>query len=206
MPTTATRSPKGHLAAARPALSDLGKSPSVLLLVDVINPLDFEGAEALQLPAVAAARAVVRLRARATRQGTQCIYANDNYGAWRSDFQAVWRRCSRMRGAPGTIARALKPRARDLTILKPRHSAFYATPLDLLLKQLECRRLIITGLSADNCVLFSAMDAYLRGYAVWVPSDCVAAESAEAKEQALAQMARVLKADTRAALAGKTGA
>ena len=75
-----------------------------------------------------------------------------------------------------------------------------------MLKQLECRRLIITGLSADNCVLFSAMDAYLRGYAVWVPSDCVAAESAEAKEQALAQMARVLKADTRAALAGKTGA
>ena len=192
-------------AGTRPAHADLGKSPSVLLLVDVVNPLDFEGANALHVPAVAAARALVRFRARATRQGIQCIYANDNYGAWRSDFQAVWRRCSRLRGAPGVIARALKPRSRDLTILKPRHSAFYATPLDLLLKQLECRRVIVTGLSADNCVFFTAMDAYLRGYAVLVPSDCVAAQSSESKEQALAQMARVLKADTRAALAGKTG-
>ncbi|MBW8894534.1 MAG: cysteine hydrolase, partial [Burkholderiales bacterium] len=88
--------------------------------------------------------------------------------------------------------------------LKPRHSAFYATPLDLLLEQLRCKRLIVTGIAADNCVLFSAMDAYLRGYSVWIPVDCVAAESADARGRALEQMARVLKADIRPSEAVRT--
>lgn len=89
----------------------------------------------------------------------------------------------------------LRPRKRDFTILKPRHSAFYATPLNLLLEALKCERLVITGIAADSCVLFSAMDAYLRGYSVWVPQDCIAAESAEGQEGALRQMAKALKAD-----------
>jgi nicotinamidase-related amidase len=93
------------------------------------------------------------------------------------------------------LARTLKPRQRDFTILKPRHSAFYATPLDLLLHELKCRRLVITGIAADSCVLFTAMDAYLRGYTLWIPADCVAAESPLARDRALEQMARVLKAD-----------
>lgn len=169
----------------------------MLLLVDFINPLDFDGAAALAPAALAAARATARLRRDAARSGVQAIFANDNYGVWSSDFKAVLAHCSARRGAPGEIARCLRPRRGDLTILKPRHSAFYATPLDLLLRQLKCRRLVLTGLAADNCVLFTAMDAYLRGYALWVPEDCVAAERDDSKAAALEHMRRVLKARTR---------
>ncbi len=176
----------------------LGLSPTVLVLVDFINPLDFDGAAALAPPALDAARATAALRRRGARDGVQTIYANDNYGVWRSDFKAVWARCRALRGAPGTIARRLEPRRSDLTILKPRHSAFYSTPLDLLLRQLRCKKLIIAGLAADNCVLFTAMDAYVRGYSLWVPCDCVAAESDQAKANALEHMHRVLKANVRA--------
>jgi nicotinamidase-related amidase len=177
----------------RPA-SALAASPTVLVLVDFINPLDFDGADALAPSALAAAAATAQLRRHAAHAGVQTIYANDNYGLWRSDFKALWSRCRARPGAAGQLARRLEPRRRDLTILKPRHSAFYSTPLELLLRQLRCKRLVIAGIAADNCVLFTAMDAYLRGYALWVPQDCVAAETEDGKQGALQHMHRVLKA------------
>jgi nicotinamidase-related amidase len=181
----------------RIAVPPLPPSPTVLLLVDYINPLDFPGAETLATAAVAAAKATARLRRRLRSSEAQVVYANDNYGVWRSDFHALWQRCRRLPGGPAELARALAPRKSDFTILKPRHSAFYETPLDLLLRQLRCKRLILAGLAADSCVLATAMDAYLRGYAVWAPVDCVASESEEVRDQALALMQRVLKADIR---------
>jgi nicotinamidase-related amidase len=177
----------------------LGRSPVVLLLVDFVNPLRFPGAEKLAPLATAAALATQNLRRRLSNSGIRTIYANDNYGDWNAEFRDIWRRCSKAADTSARIARLLRPATGDITILKPRHSAFHATPLDLLLRQLKCKRLILTGLAADNCVLFTAMDAYLRGYALWVPQDCVAAESEEAKVQALAQMRRALKAETRPA-------
>jgi len=176
---------------------DLDPSSTVLLLVDFINPLKFDGAKALQPSAIAAAQQTARLRRRLAREGVRSIYANDNYGQWTSDFKALFKRCSAQAGAAGQIAKLMAPTAKDFALLKPRHSAFYATPLDILLQQLHCKRLIVTGIAADSCVLFSAMDAYLRGYSLWVPVDCIAAESAEARDGALAQMARVIKADIR---------
>ena len=187
------------MSRRRLAVADIGRSATVLLLVDFINPLDFEGAQSLRGPALQAALATARLRRRLAREAVACVYANDNYGIWRSDFQQLWNGCRAVVGEPGRIARALKPRRADFTILKPRHSAFYNTPLELLLSQLRCRRLVVTGLAADNCVLFTAMDAYLRGYSLWVPPDCTAAESVSAKAEALALMQRTLKADVRAA-------
>lgn len=177
--------------------SDLSPSPTVLLLVDFINPLSFDGGDTLAPDALAAARVTARLRRRMGESLT--IYANDNYGTWRSDFPALWSRCAHMQGAPARIARVLKPRARDITVIKPRHSAFYNTPLEILLAQLRTRRLVIAGISADSCVFFTAMDAYLRGFKLRVPSDCVAAESPEVKRRALEHMGRVLKADVRVA-------
>lgn len=179
--------------------ADVPRSPVVLLLVDFINPLTFDGAEQLAPAAVQAAKACVALRRRAREQGIQTIFANDNYGVWHSDFGDVWRTCRNGNPAAAAIARLLKPRREDFTILKPRHSAFYATPLALLLSQLRCKRLIVAGLATDNCVLFTAMDAYIHGYALWVPQDCTAAESVDAKHGALAHMKRVLKAQTRSA-------
>jgi len=183
----------------------LEPSSTVLLLVDFINLLDFDGADALAPSAEAAARHAARLRRRLSPQGVRTVYANDNYGLWTSDFKDVWKRCAARPGAAGRIARLMKPRAQDLTLLKPRHSAFYATPLDILLEQLRCKRVIIAGIAADSCVFFSAMDAYLRGYSVCIPHDGVAAESDDARDQALAQMARVLKADVKPAASISAG-
>jgi nicotinamidase-related amidase len=181
----------------------LGHSPTVLLLIDFINPLDFDGAEGMAAAAVQAADAAAALKARVIGGGGQCIYANDNYGTWRSNFPELWRKCRAMGGAPGRMAGKLKPRRNDLTVLKPRHSAFYCTPLDLMLGQLKPRRLILCGLATDNCVLFSAMDAYLRGYRLWVPADCTAAESEQVHRHALEHMKRVLKANVSEARASR---
>lgn len=186
------RRPRSPSQTDRPPLP---ASPTVLLLVDFFNPLDFPGAETLAEPARRAALASSRLRRRLDREGCATIFANDNYGVWHSDFAQVRRHCAARGEVQAQIGRVLAPRARDFTVLKPRHSAFFATPLALLLDELRCRRLVVAGLAADNCVLFTAMDAYLRGHKLWIPSDCVAAETPDACEQALRHMARVLKAD-----------
>jgi nicotinamidase-related amidase len=183
---------------------DLAPSKTVLLLVDFINPLTFDGAAEITPSALEAARQTARLRRRLTADGVRTVYANDNYGEWTADFNALFERCRHMRGAAGQIAELMKPKRKDFAVLKPRHSAFYATPLHLLLEQLHCKHLIVTGIAADNCVFFTAMDAYLRGYSLWVPVDCVAAESGEARDQALQQMARVLKADIRPSVTTST--
>jgi nicotinamidase-related amidase len=170
----------------------------VLLLIDFVNPLDFPGAQRISRPAVAAARHTARLKARLTARGVQAIYANDNFGAWRSEFSRLVESCRRRRGPSRQLVELLAPAPADIAVLKPRHSAFFATPLAVLLAQLGARRLIVAGLAADICVLFTASDAFLRGFKLWVPADCVAAESAARKRAALNFMARVLKADTRA--------
>lgn len=177
--------------------ADLPRSRRVLLLVDFINPLDFPGAGNLAPAALAAARATAKLKQRLAREGVIAIYANDNYGRWRSDFRALHERCAALPGPPGLIARKLAPRRADLTILKPRHSAFHATPLDLLLTQLQARELVVTGLATDFCVLQTAMEAHMRGLEVWVPVDCTAAESPTAHAAALEIMERTLGADVR---------
>jgi nicotinamidase-related amidase len=169
----------------------------VLLLVDFINPLNFPGSDALAPGALAAARATAALKARLQAQGVAAIYANDNYGVWQSDFHSLVSTCLGMEGAPGEIARLLYPQACDITILKPRHSAFYASPLELLLTEMDAKELVICGLATDMCVQLTAGDAFLREYPCWVPADCNAAESPKAKKASLAFMADVLKCDVR---------
>jgi nicotinamidase-related amidase len=182
--------PADGLGAAR-----LPPSERVLLLVDFINPFNFPGAERLAPAAVEAARATAGLKERLATEGVTTIYANDNYGVWQSDFHTLVSACLGMNGPPGEIARLLYPQAGDLTILKPRHSAFFASPLELLLTEMESSELIICGLATDICVQLTAMDAFLREYRIWVPSDCNAAESTHAKHMALAYMASVLKCE-----------
>lgn len=172
--------------------SDAGPSPSVLLLVDWINPLDHEGAQALAGPALAAARATARLKSRLVSMGVQCIYANDNYGLWRSDFHELVANCRERGGASAALAELLSPRSDDMAVVKPRHSAFYETPLQLLLQQLEAREIVLAGLASEWCVLFTAMDAYERGYSVWTPQDCIASESTEQHVAAVRYMRDVL--------------
>lgn len=192
MPKHTQNSPSAAAAALAP-------SPTVLLLVDFINPLQFLGARHLLGGAWEAAQATARLKRRLSRQGVATIYANDNYGTWRSDFKDLLAHCQALPGTRGAIASLLAPHPDDLTVLKPLHSAFHSTPLEHLLRQMKTRQLVITGLATDMCVHLTAMDAYMRGFDVWVPSNCTAAESARHKAAALQQMSEVLKCSVRKA-------
>jgi nicotinamidase-related amidase len=175
----------------------LPQSRRVLLLIDFINPFGFPGADKLANPAVEAARRAAGLKGRLAREGVTAIYANDNYGVWQSDFHSLVSACLGMEGPAGEVARLLYPQAEDLTILKPRHSAFFASPLDLLLSEMQARELVICGLATDLCVQLTAMDAFLREFTAWVPADCTAAETPQAKAASLAYMSTILKCDTR---------
>ena len=174
-------------------------SPAALLVIDMINDLEFEGGEKLLPQAVRAARRIGALKLRARKAGVPVIYANDNFGRWRSDFREVVRHCLEdgVRGRP--LAELLRPGHEDYFVLKPRHSAFYGTTLATLLEYLGATRLVLTGINGDNCVLMTAADAYVRDYQVHVPADCCASIEARHNRSALEHMKRVLHADTRPA-------
>lgn len=197
----ATRPAAGgpDVSAGPPGL--LPRARRVLLLVDFVNPLDFDGAAQLAAPALAAARRVAALRDRLGGQGVPAIYVNDNFSRWRSDFLHLVARCRAQGGDARRLVHTLRPGAGDLAVLKPRHSAFFDTPLDLLLRQIGAREVIVTGLATDRCVMLSAADAFMRGYRLWVPQDCCAAESPQRHAQALAWMRDTLRARTRDAAA-----
>lgn len=170
------------------------------MLVDFVNAFDFPGAQALLPRAFAAARATARLKERLARNGVPAIYANDNFGGWNVDFKDLLQACLALEGTRGALARLIAPGPRDLTILKPRHSAFFGTPLDILLREMQARQVILAGVATDMCISASAAEAFMLGYDVWVPSDCTAAETPAAKQAALAHLRRAYKCDTRASL------
>lgn len=168
----------------------------MLLVVDFINPLDFPGADELAGPAVAAAGATAALKQRLCADGVPVVYVNDNFGHWRSDFRHLVAHCRGLQGSAGALVRRLAPAPGDLTVLKPRHSGFHQTPLELLLTQMGARELVLTGLATDLCVQFTAMDAFVRGYRLWVPEDCAAAETPQRHRAALDWMALALRCRT----------
>jgi nicotinamidase-related amidase len=173
------------------------KSEVVLLLIDVINDLEFEGGGELLRNALPAAKNIARLKERAREAGVPVIYANDNFGRWRSDFNQTVQHCLRdqVRGQP--IAELLKPQEEDYFVLKAKHSGFFSTTLDLLLEYLGARTLVITGIAGNNCVLFTANDAYMRDYKLIIPADCTSSINQTDIDNALRQMREVLKADIR---------
>jgi nicotinamidase-related amidase len=173
------------------------KSPVALLLIDVVNDLDFPEADRLLRFALPMARRIAALKAKARRAGVPVVYVNDNFGRWRSDLNAQVDHCLEdgCRGKP--VVELLKPEEDDYFVLKPKHSGFFSTTLDTLLEYLGTRTVVLAGMAANICVLFTANDAYMRDLRLVVPADCVASNTEEENRYALAQMAKVLKADTR---------
>jgi nicotinamidase-related amidase len=171
-------------------------SPVALLIIDMINDLEFDDSELIFDAALAAAQQIAELKKRARAAGIPVIYSNDNFGRWRSDFREVTEHVLNdgVRGQP--FAELLRPDPDDYFVLKPKHSAFFATTMETLLRYLGARKLILTGIATDICVLFSANDAYMRDFQLFVPSDCVAANYEEENQHALQYIERVLKADT----------
>jgi nicotinamidase-related amidase len=166
-----------------------------LLLIDVINDLEFEGSEALVRQAVPMARRIAELKRRAKAAGIPVIYVNDNFGRWKSDFRRVVEHCLHDGVKGEELVRILQPDEDDYFVLKPKHSAFYATTLDILLTYLGARTLIFTGIAGNICILFSANDAYMRDYHLVVPADCTVSNTVEENDHALEEIQTVLKAD-----------
>lgn len=171
------------------------KAEAALLLIDVINDLEFpEGKQLLEF-ARPMARRIAALKRRLKARGVPAVYVNDNFGRWRSDFQHLVDHCLHDGVLGQPLAELLKPEDDDYFVLKPKHSGFFTTSLELLLDHFHAERLIITGIATNICVLFTANDAYMRGYELMIPSDCVAANTAELSSYALEQMSDILKAD-----------
>jgi nicotinamidase-related amidase len=170
-------------------------SPVALILVDVINDLEFEGGEALKKHALPMARRLREVARRARDAGVAIVYVNDNFGKWRSDFRTLLDHCMKSDVRGREIAEILKPEKSDYFVLKPKHSGFFSTTLDTLMEYLHVRTVIITGLTTDRCVLFTAADAHMRDLHVIVPEDLSAAETVDAHRQAVDMMQRVLGAD-----------
>jgi nicotinamidase-related amidase len=170
-------------------------SPVALLILDVVNDLEFEGGAPMLPRAIRMARRIASLKARASAAGVPVVYVNDNFGRWRSDFRRTVAHCldDDVRGRQ--VVELLVPDEADYFVLKPKHSGFFNTTLDLLLEYLQVETLVIAGMATDACVLFTAADAYMRDLAVIIPIDCVTALTVPAHRQALAHMRRVLKAD-----------
>ncbi|MDT8858601.1 cysteine hydrolase [Alkalihalobacillus sp. MEB130] len=166
-----------------------------LLIIDMINDLEFNSGYKLLPHALESAKKIAELKHVLKNQGVPIIYVNDNYGKWQSDFRHLVSHCleENVRGKP--IAEIMKPDTEDYFVLKPKYSGFFATPLDLLLNHLNINTLILTGVAGNMCVQFTANDAYMRDYQLYIPSDCVASNSKLTNEHALSFMEEVLKAD-----------
>lgn len=173
------------------------KSHIALVLIDVINDLEFPEGDQILRHAKRMARQIAGLSRRARESQIPVIYVNDNFGRWRSDFTAQVDHCLHDGVRGEEIAKLLQPAKDDYFVLKPKHSGFFSTTLDTLLEYLQVETLILTGLAANICVLFTANDAYMRDFKLLVPADCVASNTPEENEYALEQMRKVLKADTR---------
>jgi nicotinamidase-related amidase len=179
-----------------PLAEDHAAGATAILIIDMLSGWDFPDAQTLLSNAQLIAPRIARLRERCKARKVPVVYANDNQGRWRSDFREVVALARDHGGAGAAIAVQLAPDRDDYFVLKPKHSGFHATPLDLLLRHLRVRKLLITGVSSDQCVLYTAADARMHDYTVSVPSDCIATLSAERNRRALQHMEEVLRVDT----------
>ena len=173
------------------------KSNVALLLIDVINDLEFESGEELLRHALPMAERLAKLKRRAKEAGVPVIYVNDNFGKWQSDFKKILEHVLEgdVRGRP--LAEILRPDEDDYFVLKPKHSGFFSTTLETLLRYLDSKTLILTGIAGNFCVLFTAHDAYMRDFNLVIPADCVASNDPKENEYSLRKMKTLMDADIR---------
>jgi len=171
------------------------KSSVALLLIDVINDLEFPEAAEMLEEALEMARHIAALKQRAEDLKIPIIYVNDNFDRWQSDFHAVVDHCTADSSLGKSMVQLLAPQEKDYFVLKPKHSGFFSTSLDILLQYLQAKTLILTGIAGNICVLFTANDAYMRDFQIFVPSDCICSNTPEENNFALKQMAKILKVD-----------
>ena len=140
---------------------------SALMIVDMLNPYEHEDADDLT-PSVERAVGNIRdLISRAREEGVKIIYVNDNYGHWTSlREELVEAACQ---GARPDLVELIVPEEGTAFVIKARHSIFYGTPLEYLLGQEGIDHLVLAGQVTEQCILYSALDAYVRHHHVTVP-------------------------------------
>lgn len=167
---------------------------AAILIIDALNSFDFTGGDALAEAAQGIVGPIESLREQARAADVPVIYVNDHGGRWRAERSELVD--GFLSGKGGTIAAALKPGAEDYFVIKPESSGFYATTLPALLPRLGVTRLVITGLAADICVLFTAADAHMREYDIWVPGDATAAQTNDRAKWACELIGNGMSAET----------
>jgi nicotinamidase-related amidase len=165
-------------------------SRTALIVIDMINAYDFPDAEKL-VPS--AERAVPVIEELIGDADGPVIYVNDNFGHWRSNRDELVEEA--LQGEHPDLVEPIRPRDESLFVVKARHSIFYQTPLEYLLNQEDVGKLVLTGQVTEQCILYSALDAYIRHFEVRVPPDAVAHIYEDLAEAALTMMERNMSAD-----------
>jgi nicotinamidase-related amidase len=169
-------------------------SDTAVVVVDMMNTYQHPDAEEL-IPNVEKIMDPLADLVRRARQadGVDLVYVNDNYGDFTAQFSDIVG--SALNGARPDLVKPILPSEDCRVMTKVRHSAFYATALAYLLGRLETKRLILTGQVTEQCILYTALDAYVRHFPVVIPSDAVAHIDADLGEAALKMMERNMSAE-----------
>jgi nicotinamidase-related amidase len=175
-----------------------GKFPIVpktaLIVVDMLNTYDHPDADKLSSSVEQMVPNLVSLIERARDEDVVTIYVNDNWGAWKSERDELIE--SARNGARPDLVEPILPREDDLFVVKARHSTFYQTPLEYLLdRELEVDRIVLAGQVTEQCILYSALDAYIRHLSVVIPDDAVAHIHEDLAQASLRMMERNMDAE-----------
>lgn len=167
---------------------------TAVLVIDMLNAYRHPDADQLMDSAAGMVGALSDLIHRGRdHDEVDVIYVNDNFGDFTGDWADIVD--SALAGARPDLVKPILPTPDCLRLTKVRHSAFYSTQLDYLLRQSQPRRLVITGQVTEQCVLYTALDAYIRHYDVVVPPDAVAHIDPELGAAALEMMRRNMSAE-----------
>lgn len=169
---------------------------TAVVFVDLINTFDFPGSERLLENTKEILPNIIKLKQFAKNNDLPVIYVNDHYGLWQADFNKIFEYCTN-ENSKEVIAQ-IKPTSDDYFLIKPQHSAFFQTPLQSLLTELDKAHLILAGVAGDICILFTAKDAYMHQMDLTIPSNCMASEEKENNDYALYLMQSVMKANINA--------
>jgi len=177
-----------------PAAQAPHHSPTVLILIDVINHFEYPDGEKILRQALPLAPRLARLKKRAQATGISTIYVNDNFGQWRSDAAKLLDYCVRPEAIGKSFVEQIQPDKNDYFVLKPMHSGFYQTPLEVLLRYLDASTLLLCGLTTNSCIVCTAHDAKMREFHLYVPSDCSAARTVKEHRQAIEHIRKMTDA------------
>ena len=166
---------------------------TALLIIDMINDFQFSHGPILAKKCGIITNPILQLKKTMKSFGCPIIYINDHYQLWRSDIDQLITHCTNEYSK--NIIHKIAPNADDYIFIKPHYSAFYETPLNSLLGYLKIENLILTGVAGNICILFTANDAHMRNYTLYVPQDCIASNDDQDNLHALKIMEATLKAN-----------